>query len=107
MPHPTIRSFLLQNLQRDGQSWRWQLNLTLLGDALEELGGWPDQQGTFDKPVLWIAGANSDYVLDDYAPAMEKLFPRVLRVTIKDAGHWVHSEQPEVFLEVLSRFVDG
>jgi pimeloyl-ACP methyl ester carboxylesterase len=28
-------------------------------------------------------------------------------VTIKDAGHWVHSEQPEVFLEVLRRFVDA
>jgi pimeloyl-ACP methyl ester carboxylesterase len=28
-------------------------------------------------------------------------------VTIKGAGHWVHSEQPEVFLEVLRRFVDA
>jgi pimeloyl-ACP methyl ester carboxylesterase len=27
-------------------------------------------------------------------------------VTVKGAGHWVHSEQPEVFLEVLRRFVD-
>ncbi len=107
VPHPTIRSFLLQNLRRDDQTWRWQLNLRLLGDALGELGGWPDQAGTFDKPVLWIAGATSDYVLDDYAPAMERLFPRVRRVTIKGAGHWVHSEQPEVFLEVLRRFVDA
>ena len=32
-------------------------------------------------------------------------FPRVRRVTIKDAGHWVHSEQPETFLEVLRRFI--
>jgi pimeloyl-ACP methyl ester carboxylesterase len=27
-------------------------------------------------------------------------------VTVKDAGHWVHSEQPEVFLQVLRRFLD-
>ena len=33
------------------------------------------------------------------------LLPRVRRVTIKGAGHWVHSEQPETFLEVLRRFV--
>jgi pimeloyl-ACP methyl ester carboxylesterase len=28
-------------------------------------------------------------------------------VTIKDAGHWVHSEQPEVFVEVLRRFISA
>ena len=55
--------------------------------------------------MLWIGGANSAYVADDYAPAMERLFPRVRRVTIKGAGHWVHSEQPAVFIEVLKRFV--
>jgi pimeloyl-ACP methyl ester carboxylesterase len=35
------------------------------------------------------------------------LFPRTRRVTVREAGHWVHSEQPEVFLEVLRSFVDG
>jgi len=29
----------------------------------------------------------------------------VRRVTVKGAGHWVHSEQPDVFIEVLKRFV--
>jgi len=24
---------------------------------------------------------------------------------VKGAGHWVHSEQPDVFLEVLRRFL--
>lgn len=105
VPNTTVRSFLLQNLRRQGDSWQWQLNLELLGDELGALGDWPAVEGVFDKPVLWIGGANSPYVLDDYAPAMERLFPRVRRVTIKGAGHWVHSEQPEVFVEVLKRFV--
>jgi pimeloyl-ACP methyl ester carboxylesterase len=26
-------------------------------------------------------------------------------VLVKGAGHWVHSEQPAVFLEVLRRFL--
>ncbi|CAA9398123.1 MAG: Hydrolase, alpha/beta fold family [uncultured Nocardioides sp.] len=106
VPNTTVRSFLLQNLRREGQQWRWQLNLDLLGDELEAFGGWPEFDETSDVPVLWISGANSPYVLDDYAPAMERLFPRVRRVRIKDAGHWVHSERPEVFLEVLTRFID-
>ena len=56
--------------------------------------------------MLWIAGAKADYVRADYAEAMERLFPKVRRVTVKDAGHWVHSEQPEIFLQVLGRFLD-
>lgn len=106
VPNTTVRSFLLQNLRREGEKWRWQLNLALLADELDALGGWPEIEETSDVPVLWIGGANSPYVLDDYAPAMERLFPRVRRVTIKNAGHWVHSEQPAVFLDVLKSFID-
>jgi pimeloyl-ACP methyl ester carboxylesterase len=36
---------------------------------------------------------------------MARLFPKVLRVTVKDAGHWVHSEQQEAFVAVLRRFL--
>ena len=106
VPNTTVRSFLLQNLRREGDEWRWQLNLALLGDELEALGGWPELDETSDVPVLWIGGANSPYVLDEYAPAMERLFSRVRRVRIKDAGHWVHSERPDVFLDVLRSFLD-
>lgn len=106
VPNSTVRSFLLQNLRREGDQWRWQLNLGLLGDVLEPLGGWPELNETSDVPVLWIAGATSPYVLDDHAPAMEGHFSRVRRVVIKDAGHWVHSERPDVFLDVLRSFLD-
>ena len=108
VPNTTVRSFLLQNLRREGGGWSWLLNLDLLSAHMPELAGWPSEElgdVTYDGPVLWIGGANSAYVADDYAPAMEKLFPRVRRVTIKGAGHWVHSERPEVFIEVLKRFV--
>lgn len=109
VPNPTVRSFLLQNLRRDGDGWRWQANLDVLGRDLAELGGWPEEDlaGTapYDGPALWVAGATSPYIRDEYAAAMERWFPKVRRVTIKGAGHWVHSEQPEIFLEVLRRFV--
>lgn len=105
----TVRSFLLQNLRREDEGWRWQPNLEVLGRDLEDVAGWPSgalaDAAPYDGPVLWIAGAESPYVSDEYAPEMERLFPRVRRVTIKGAGHWVHSEQPEVFVEVLRRFV--
>lgn len=107
----TVRGFLLQNLRRDPEEgWRWQLNLAALGSHLADVGGWEDEWSSlepYEGPVLWVAGANSHYVTEEYAPAMEALFPRVRRVTVKQAGHWVHSEQPEVFTEVLRVFLDA
>ena len=50
-------------------------------------------------------GDARDYIRAEYAAAMERWFPRIRKVTVKDAGHWVHSEQPEVFVEVLRRFL--
>lgn len=106
---PVVRSFLLQNLRRstgDDPPWRWQMNLDLLGGQLDRLGGWPrTEQPPYPGPVLWIAGAESDYVRPEHSPAMRALFPQTQLVTIKHAGHWVHSEQAEVFASVLRRFL--
>jgi pimeloyl-ACP methyl ester carboxylesterase len=109
VPDDGIRSFLLQNLRREGDAWSWQLNLDVLRRDLAALREWPEEQlaGTapYDGKVLWLAGAESAYVKDDYADDMDRWFPANRRVTVKGAGHWVHSEQPAVFVEVLRRFL--
>jgi pimeloyl-ACP methyl ester carboxylesterase len=111
VPSRMVRSFLLQSLVREGVgadgSWRWRLNLALLGRDLDELRGFPEPPpgASFDGPVLWIAGANSSYVLPEDRPHMDALFPATRLVRIKNAGHWVHSEQPDVFLATLQRFL--
>ncbi|QIX27412.1 alpha/beta fold hydrolase [Nocardioides sp. JQ2195] len=109
VPNRTVRSFLLQNLRHDDAGWRWQPNLELLGHENAVLGRWPEDQlegvPAYDGKVLWIAGTESAYITDDHAEAMVRWFPRTSRITIKKAGHWVHSQQPEVFQQVLERFL--
>jgi esterase len=106
VPDPTIRGFLLQNLRRDGSGeqarWRWQMNLALLGDRLPEIADWPGgAYDAYDGPVLWLAGVDSDYVQPAYDATMRALFPRVRLVRVKNAGHWVHADQPAVFVSAL------
>lgn len=107
----TIRAFLLQNLRRDGQRFRWQMNLDLLGRSLGLLGGWPSEDvpagARYDGPVLWIKGERSPYVQAAYGEAMRALFPKVRLVTVKGAGHWVHSERPDVFFSTIRPFVQA
>ncbi len=107
VPDRTVRDFLLQNLRRDGDGWRWQVNLDVLGRDLDVLAGWPADRlegvAPYEGPVLWVAGADSRYVRSEHEAAMRRLFPRTRKVVVKDAGHWVHAQQPEVVVEVLRR----
>ena len=113
VPSRMVRSFLLQSLVRDGLGddggWRWRLNLDVLRRDLDRLRGFPEPPpgAVFEKPVLWIAGANSHYVLPADRARMDGLFPHGRLVRIKNAGHWVHSEQPEIFLRTLQQFLDA
>ncbi|HYP45070.1 MAG TPA: alpha/beta fold hydrolase [Propionibacteriaceae bacterium] len=106
IPDPVVRSFLLQNLRREDTGWRWQQNLSVLGDHLDDLASWPELDvDPYPGPTLWVAGGESTYVAPAHAPAMRAQFPKVQLVTIKRAGHWVHAEQPAVFVDLLRRFV--
>ncbi|HET8795525.1 MAG TPA: alpha/beta fold hydrolase [Arthrobacter sp.] len=106
IPQRTVRGFLLQNLRSSDDGFRWQANLELLRDELPAIGGFPTLNADrFEHPVLWVAGQKSPYIKPEHAPVMRELFPRTAQITIKDAGHWVHSERPEVFVSVLRNFL--
>lgn len=101
IPQDPVRGFLLQNLRHSDGGWVWQPNLELLYRSLDEIGGFPVTNQTFDGPVLWVAGSESDYVSEDRLPLMSQLFPRVELRTVEGAGHWVHSEKPQEFEQLL------
>lgn len=113
-PDPAVKAFLLQNLRREGDQWRWQANLDLVAaDAAKgedsDIADWPAEElaglPAYDGPVLWLNGGESRYVKEEDAPAMRALFPRVQQVVVKGADHWVHTAAPEVTVEALRRFL--
>lgn len=104
---PRVRGFLLQNLRTEGDAFRWQANLAMLRAELPAIGGFPDLGDAVDDgPVLWVAGERSDYIRPEDGPTMRAHFPRTTLVTVKGAGHWVHSEQPAAFVSVLRTFLE-
>ncbi len=106
IPQAGVRGFLLQNLKHGDQGFEWEPNLEMLRAELRTIMAFPEiSVPSFDGPVLWIRGDKSDYVRDDAMPIMQKLFPAVKLVTIKNSGHWVHSEQPQAFTEALQGFL--
>lgn len=108
-PDPGVRGFLLQNLRRDGDGWRWQPNIEVIDRDIAAIGGWPtdavSRMTPFEGPVLWLSGERSPYVTEDNHAEMRRLFPRVRHVRVKGAAHWVHSEQPEVTIRSLRALI--
>lgn len=104
---PGVRGFLLQNLHRDTASggWRWLPNLGLLRHSITQLTGWPPITGSWDRPVLWLRGANSDHVQPVDEPVMRSYFPRERLETIPGAGHWIHADQPRAVAHAIAEFV--
>jgi esterase len=53
---------------------------------------------------LFIRGELSNYILDEDWDAIESAFPDSSLVTIQQAGHWVHAEQPDEFIDTVLGF---
>ena len=56
------------------------------------------------NPVLFIKGEHSPYLQQKMFPFIRQAFPNSEMVTIPKAGHWLHVEQPEKFLEEVFSF---
>jgi len=102
-----LRQYLLQNLARDGDGWRWRINLTGLEAGIDALVSYPDEKpgDSYGGETLFIHGANSDYVQPAYMNEIESLFPQATSHEIPDAGHWVYAEKPVLFMGALTPFL--
>ena len=102
----TLRPFLLQNL-RFGASPKWRIGLHEIEAAIPDLEGWINQSTVYPGPSVFVTGARSDYVLPEHRPLIRSLFPAARFVAIKNAGHWIHADNPAGFLSVVEAFLHG
>ncbi|MGL5405590.1 MAG: alpha/beta fold hydrolase [Propionibacteriaceae bacterium] len=102
---PAVRNLLMQSLRQQQGKWQWMINLEGLTNGRQSLSEWPTLTAQYDGPVLILAGANSNYIRPEDTPTIKQLFPTSIKATIKDAGHWLHSEQPEAFAATVRSFL--
>jgi esterase len=103
------RMFLLQNLVPGADGLRWRINLDAILNGMAAISGFPDfaPGTTYPGPVLVIRGALSGYIEERDLDAFARLFPAFRLVTIAGAGHWVHAERTEPFLDAVTPFLAG
>ncbi|XP_015522304.1 protein ABHD11 [Neodiprion lecontei] len=103
-----IRQFLLTNLveAKDGK-YKWRLNLPVLEKHFNsDISRFPATDKTFNGPTLFIGGDKSDYITVEDHVRIKRLFPEAKIQYIPGAGHWVHSEKPKEFLDIITSFIN-
>ena len=107
LPDPGLRSFLLQNLSSGPDGFSWRIGLREIEAAMDELLDFPSRtkETPFVAPTLFLRGEHSDYLRNEHWPVVLEYFPLARLVTIENAGHWLHAEQPQAFVENLTGFI--
>lgn len=99
-----VIQFLLKNLYwKEKGVLAWRMNLNVLEREMDEiLDAIPSIEVL--TPTLFIRGELSNYIIDDDWQDIEQLFPDSDLLTIANAGHWVHAEAPEIFVDTVLSF---
>ena len=100
------KQFLLKNLYwvEPGQLG-FRFNLKVFNDKISEIGVALPIENHFNKPTLFLRGDKSDYILDSDFETIYYHFPEAQIITVPNAGHWLHAENPKEFYKEVQRFL--
>ncbi|KAI8088740.1 Alpha/Beta hydrolase protein [Halteromyces radiatus] len=109
-PDPAIRQFLLTNVKKSRQDgvYRLRVPIDILGNALGNLGEFI-QGHQYHGPTLFITGGISPYrkLFLAHPDLVDQQFPHSTMEVMPNCGHWLHAENPELFLSLICNFINN
>ena len=106
LKNKNLTLFLLQNLIKTDDSYKWLINLKILKNSMNELRDFPINNFIeFNRPILCIFGENSNYVTLENKSDFRKFFPKVIFHQFQNTGHWLHAEKPKEFVEKIVNYL--
>jgi pimeloyl-ACP methyl ester carboxylesterase len=100
------RQFLLKNLYWvEKGTLGLRMNLEVLKEEVAEVGEPLPSQATFEKDTLFLRGDRSEYIGVEDENIILSHFPKAKIITISNAGHWLHAENPKDFFDAVMAFV--
>jgi len=101
------RMFLLKNLYwvEKGQLGL-RINLPVLKENVSEVGEALATHAVFENETLFLRGDKSEYIGPSDEVIINRHFPNSKLVTISNAGHWLHAENPSEFYNAVIEFIN-
>ena len=106
IPELGVRQFLMKNVfwvEKGKLGFRF--NLKSLTENNSKVGEAVPKGQVYNGDTLFIKGEKSGYILDNESLLISPHFPSHSIKTIKDAGHWVHAENPIAFYDSVITFI--
>jgi len=101
-----VLQFLLKNVYwKSKDELDFRFNLHSLMEHNSEVGEALPSFIQFNGETLFLKGETSNYITKDDKPLIEEHFPNSKIVTVKNAGHWLHAENPTQFYEEVINFL--
>jgi len=101
--------FLLKNIYwKTDSQLEWRFNLVSIINNIDNVGAeieFSSISTNLNFRTLFIRGEKSDYINNSDISIIRNNFPDAEFVTIPGAGHWLHAEKPNEFLNEIIRFI--
>ncbi|WP_299366766.1 alpha/beta fold hydrolase [Winogradskyella sp.] len=106
VPEAGTRMFLLKNLYwvEKGQLGL-RINLPVLKEHVSEVGEALPAHATFKKETIFLRGDRSEYIGPQDEAIIHRHFSHSEVITIQNAGHWLHAENPKDFYGAVINFI--
>ncbi|MEI6146234.1 MAG: alpha/beta fold hydrolase [Methylococcales bacterium] len=104
IPELSYRQFLLQNIVLKAGCYHWRIDLDIFQQSAPAIIGFPDTQSLkpYTKSCLFLAGSESAFVKEQ---DVKSVFPDAILSVIDKAGHWLHVQQPQLFIKQVQEFL--
>lgn len=101
-----VVQFLMKNVYRiTPTQLGFRFNLEAFNQDDEAIGEALQPNEIYNKPTLFLKGSLSNYIKESDEDLIKKHFPLAQIVTIANAGHWLHAENPDDFFEETITFL--
>ncbi len=104
----TLAAFFMTNLRENDQGlWDWRFSKKGILDSVSqgrETERWHEVAG-LKMPTLWIRGENSLELSRETYQKILRTNKLIQGVEIPGAAHWVHADQPQLFVAAVENFL--
>jgi len=108
VPQRETRDFLLKNVVRDAEgTFVWRVPLQNLIDNYHVVSDALPPAAPYAGPSLFIAGGTSPFRIRKDEALILGRFPEAQFVTVPEAGHLVHTDQPQAFVTHVRTFLES